>query len=125
MTIHGTAELMMWIPCDGRQMEHLRGLPEWQELAETITLQAKAQCRQILSHHTTSHCQVRGAAEAAPLTSLKDHGLSDPQRWRGDSPVDRWWIHAVLPATFAKDDNLPMDYWGPLSRRSPVWEAGH
>ena len=105
---------MPWIPCDRNQMEYLRGLPEWQKLADAITRHAKTGCRQILSHHTTSHCQRSGWRTAAPLTSLKDHGLSNPEWWWGG-----WWIHAQLPATFTKDDNLPMEYWGPYPDGAP------
>ena len=114
MTIQSTAELMPWIPCGRVDMEYLRGLPEWGCLADAITRLANAKCRQILSHHTTSHCQRKGWSRAAPLTSLADHGLSNPQQWWG-----KWWIHAWLPATFTKDDNLSMDYWGPYSDGAP------
>ena len=97
-----------WIDCDSAQMEHLRSLDEWQSLAAAISESAVCKSRQILSHHTTSHCQRRDGKGQPPLTSLKDHGMSDPQQWG-----DRWWIHAQLPHTFTKGDNISMDYWGP------------
>ena len=53
-------------------------------------------------------------AEAAPVTSLADHGISNPRQMQG-----RWWIHAYLPATFAKGDDLSMDHWGPYPDGTP------
>ena len=112
MTTHGTAQLMAaagaWINCRYSQMEHLQSLEEWRSLAGAISESASCKSRQMLSHHTTSHCQLRDGKGQAPITSLADHGMSNPQQWG-----DRWWIHAQLPNTFAAGDNISIDYWGP------------
>ena len=60
----------------------------------------------VTPHHFT--LPAPGRQGTAPLTSLKDHGMSDPQQWG-----DRWWIHAQLPHTFTQGDNISMAYWGP------------